>query len=183
MLQQDYTKSLQQSQSKHAPVPVAPPTAASAPAQRAAEDTPSAAALDQQRLNARPEPQPAAQQTQLTPQPQAPPVAEPQPVARVIHEGDVVDVSDLDTAPHVVRATVPAYPAMALRQHAEATILVTALVNESGDVIDVKVLRGDKRFGFEDSAIRAVRSTKFSAPVKDGKRVKSWFAVPIVFKL
>lgn len=182
-LQQDYTKSLQQSQSKHAPVPVAPPITAPAPAQRAAEDTPSAAALDQQRLNARPEPQPAAQQAQLTPQPQAPAVAEPQPVARVIHEGDVVDVSDLDTPPHVVRATLPAYPAMALRQRAEATILVTALVNESGDVIDVKVLRGDKRFGFEDSAIRAVRSTKFSAPVKDGKRVKSWFAVPIVFKL
>jgi TonB family protein len=182
-LQQDYTKSLQQSKSKQAPLPVAPTSAAAATAQRVAEDTPSAAALDQQRLNARPEPQPAAQQTQLTPQPQAPAVAEPQPVARVIHEGDVVDVSDLDTAPHVVRATVPAYPAMALRQHAEATILVTALVNESGDVIDVKVLRGDKRFGFEDSAIRAVRSTKFSAPVKDGKRVKSWFAVPIVFKL
>jgi serine/threonine-protein kinase len=182
-LQQDYTKSLQQSQSKHAPVPVATTAAAPTPTQRAAEDTPSAAALDQQRLNARPEPQPAAQQTQLTPQPQAPAVAEPQPVARVIHEGDVVDVSDLDTPPHVVRATLPSYPAMAVRQRAEATILVTALISETGDVIDVKILRGDKRFGFEDSAIRAVRSTKFSAPVKDGKRVKSWFAVPIVFKL
>ena len=182
-LQQDYTKSLQQSKSKQAPVPVATAAAAPAAAQRPAEDTPSAAALDQQRLNARPEPQPAAQQAQLTPQPQAPAVAEPQPVARVIHEGDVVDVSDLDTPPHVLRATTPSYPAMAIRQHAEATVLVTALVNESGDVIDVKVLRGDKRFGFEDAAIRAVRSTKFSAPVKDGKRVKSWFAVPIVFKL
>jgi TonB family protein len=72
---------------------------------------------------------------------------------------------------------------MAIRQRAEATILVTALINENGDVIDVKVLRGDKRFGFEDSAVRAVRGTKFSAPIKDGKRVKAWFAVPIVFKL
>ena len=72
---------------------------------------------------------------------------------------------------------------MALRQRAEATILVTALVDENGNVADVKVLRGDKRFGFEDSALRAVRNTKFSAPVKDGKRVKSWFAVPIIFKL
>jgi len=182
-LQQDYTKSLQQSKSKQAPLPVATATPAPTPTQRTAEDTPSAAALDQQRLNARPEPQPTTQQTQLTPQPQVPTVAEPQPAARVIHEGDVVDVSDLDTPPHVVRATLPAYPTMALRQHAEATILVTALVNESGDVLDVKILRGDKRFGFEDSAIRAVRSTKFSAPVKDGKRVKSWFAVPIVFKM
>jgi protein TonB len=101
----------------------------------------------------------------------------------VVHEGDVVEVSDLDTPPHVVRQSAPSYPPMAVRQRAEATILVTALVDENGDVIDVKVLRGDKRFGFEDSALRAVRATKFSAPMKDGKRVKSWFAVPIIFHL
>jgi protein TonB len=183
-LQQDYTKSLQKSQARNAPVQVAavvPPTL-----QRPTEETPSAAALDQQRLSARPEPQPAQQAPilqQQQPQQQAPAVAEQQPPAHVVHEGDVVDVSDLDTPPHVVRSTQPSYPPMALRQRAEATILVTALVNENGDVVDVKVLRGDKRFGFEDSAVRAVRSTKFSAPVKDGKRVKSWFAVPIVFKM
>ncbi|HEY2092608.1 MAG TPA: TonB family protein [Thermoanaerobaculia bacterium] len=184
-LQQDYTKSLQKSQAKNAPVQVA--SAAPAP-QRPVEEAPSAAALDQQRLNARPEPQPS-QQIPIVPPPQqqqqqqAPAVAEPQPVVAVVHQGDVVDVSDLDTPPHVLRSTAPSYPPMALRQRAEATILVTALVDENGDVLDVKVLRGDKRFGFEDSAVRAVRSTKFSAPVKDGKRVKAWFAVPIVFKM
>jgi TonB family protein len=180
-LQQDYTKSLQKSQSKNAPVPV-PTTIAAPTPQRATEDAPSAAALDQ-RLAAHPEPQPA-QQVQLPPvqQQQAPAVVEPQPVAHVVRQGDVVEVSDLDTPPHVVRQSAPSYPPMALRQRAEATILVTALVDENGDVIDVKVLRGDKRFGFEDSALRAVRGTKFSAPIKDGKRVKSWFAVPIVFK-
>jgi TonB family protein len=184
-LQQDYTRSLQQSKSKQAPLPVATATAAPAATQRGADETPSAAALDQQHLNARPEPQPAVQPAQsiVQPQQQAPAVAEPQPAARVVREGDVVDVSDLDTPPHVVRAAAPSYPVMAMRQRAEATILVTALINENGDVVDVKVLRGDKRFGFEDSAVRAVRSTKFSSPVKDGKRVKSWFAVPIVFKL
>jgi len=183
-LQQDYTKSLQKTQSKNAPVPVA--AAAPAPtSQRVAEDTPSAAALDQQRMASRPEPQPAQQAPSLV-QPQqtqqAPAVAE-QPAARVIHEGDVIDVSDLDTPPHAIRQAQPSYPPMAIRQRAEATILVTALINENGDVVDVKVLRGDKRFGFEDSALRAVRGTKFSPPIKDGKRVKAWFAVPIVFKL
>ena len=185
-LQQDYTKSLQKSQSKNAPVQVATTTSAPAP-QRATEDTPSAAALDQQRLASQPQPQPAQQQAPILQpqqqQQQAPAVAEQKPAARVVHEGDVVDVSDLDTPPHVLRQSAPAYPPMALRQRAEATILVTALVDENGDVVDVKVLRGDKRFGFEDSALRAVRATKFSAPIKDGKRVKSWFAVPIIFKL
>jgi len=183
-LQQDYTKSLQKSQSKNAPVQVATNAAAPTP-QRATEDTPSAAALDQQqRLSARPEPQPAQQVPVLQQQQQqAPTIAEQQTPVHVVHEGDVVEVNDLDTPPHVVRQAAPSYPPMALRQRAEATILVTALVNENGDVVDVKVLRGDKRFGFEDSALRAVRATKFSPPVKDGKRVKSWFAVPIIFKL
>jgi TonB family protein len=182
-LQQDYTKSLQKTQSKNAPVPAAAP--APTP-QRVAEDTPSAAALDQQRLASRPEPQPAQQAPSLV-QPQqtqqAPAVAEQAPARVVVHEGDVIDVGDLDTPPHAIRQAQPTYPPMAIRQRAEATILVTALINENGDVIDVKVLRGDKRFGFEDSAVRAVRGTKFSAPIKDGKRVKSWFAVPIIFKL
>jgi protein TonB len=185
-LQQDYTKSLQKSQSKNAPVQVATTTAAPAP-QRATEDAPSAAALDQQRLAARPEPQPAQQAPVLQPQQQpqqAPAVAEQQQApVRVIHEGDVVDVSDLDTPPHTIRGVQPAYPPMAVRQRAEATILVTALINENGDVLDVKVLRGDKRFGFEEAALRAVRATKFSPPIKDGKRVKSWFAMPVIFKL
>ncbi len=188
-LQQDYTKSLQKSQSKNAPVQVAAVTPAPAP-QRAAEDAPSAAALDQQRLASHAEPQPAQQQPpvlqqqqQQQPQQQAPAVVEQKAPAHVVHEGDVVEVSDLDTPPHMIRQVAPNYPPMALRQRAEATILVTALVDENGDVVDVKVLRGDKRFGFEDSALRAVRATKFSAPIKDGKRVKAWFAVPIIFKL
>lgn len=72
---------------------------------------------------------------------------------------------------------------MAQRQHVETTILLTVLVNERGDVADVRVLRGDSRFGFEEAAIRAARNTHFSPAMKDGKRVKTWFPVPFVFKL
>ena len=72
---------------------------------------------------------------------------------------------------------------MALRQRVESTILVTALVSETGDVIDVKILRGDKRFGFEEAALKAVRATKFSPGIKDGKHVKTWYPLPVKFGL
>ena len=114
---------------------------------------------------------------------QSQPHATGQPAARVIHEGDVVDVSDLDTVPHFVRQAAPHYPVMAARQRVETVILLTALVSENGDVLEVKVLRGDPRFGFQDEAIRAAKSTKFTAPMKDGKRVKTWFPIPVRFKL
>ncbi len=182
-LQKEYTNNLQKQQSKNAPVPVA---AAPAPS---SDSSPSAAQLDQQRLANRtetvtPTPQPAVPaiaQTQSSAP--APAVATPAPVAPAVREGDIVDVSALDTPPKVTRPSLPQYPPMAVRQRAEATILVTALVSENGDVIDVKVLRGDQRFGFIDAALRAVRATKFSAPIKDGKRVKTWYPLPVTFKL
>lgn len=182
-LQKDYTNSLQQQQSKKAPVQVA--SVSAPPNSSAAQQEPSAALLDQQRLQ-RSEPATPAPVTQTVaqaPAPVTPQPAAPAPAARVVHEGDVVDIGDLDTVPAITRHSSPIYPQMALRQRAEATILVTALVNENGDVTDVKVLRGDPRFGFEDAALRAVRATKFTPGVKDGKRVKTWFPLPVTFKL
>ena len=180
-LQRDYTNSLQQQQSKHAPVPVA-----AAPAPAPSREEPSAAQLDQQRLQSRTEPAPAPAVPAIT-QSVAPAVqpqpAAPQPAVVAVREGDVVDVAALDSVPSITRRVAPTYPPMALRQRIESTILVTALVSEGGDVIDVKILRGDKRFGFEEAALKAVRATKFSAPIKEGKRVKTWFPLPVQFKL
>ena len=184
-LQKQYTTGLQQQQSKHAPVQVA--SAAPAPAPAPAREEPSAAQLDQQRLEKRQEPVPQPQTTSQAPAPvvtprQEAPAPAPAP-APAVREGDVIDVGDLDTAPTIIRRASPVYPMMALRQRIETTILVTALVSETGDVVDVKILRGDKRFGFEEAAIRAVRLTKFSSPIKSGKRVKTWFPLPVAFKL
>ncbi len=192
-LQADYTKRLQQQQSKQAPVLAATNSAAPAPAtggQRAVDDAPSAAQLDERRLASRQEPpttQSAAStvvQTQSTPAVQQTVQPAPAPVqaAPTVHEGDVIDVAELDTPPHFLRQSAPRYPPMAERQHVETVILLTALVSENGDVLDVKVLRGDTRFGFQDEAVRAIKSTKFTSPMKAGKRVKTWFPIPVRFK-
>jgi len=184
-LQSDYTKSLQQQQSRHAPVPSPKPqeqAAATPPRPQPEAAPPSAAQLDQQRMQNRQEPPAAPQPAVAVAQPQ--PIAAPPPVqAPQVHEGDVVELTSLDSPPHVTRFANPVYPPMALRQRLEATILVSALVSESGDVLEVKVLRGDKRLGFEDAALKAIRATKFSPPLKDGKRVKTWYPLPVIFKL
>jgi TonB family protein len=59
---------------------------------------------------------------------------------------------------------------------------MTVLVDENGQVRDAKVLRGEPRFGLNDAAERAMRGTRFSSPMKDGKRVKTWFPQTIEFK-
>jgi len=75
------------------------------------------------------------------------------------------------------------YPPMAMRQKVETTVIVTALIDESGNVSDVKILRGDDRFGFNEAAIRAVRAARFTAPTKSGTHVKTWWPQTIIFKL
>jgi len=192
-LQADLNKQLKQQQSKNAPVQTAslttPPSQASQASQQADDRGGSAAALDQRRVASRQEvPAPtqtvAQQAPALTPQPQpatnTAPALTPQP-AMTIHEGDVVDVTELDKVPQPLSEIHPAYPPLALRQHAEATVILSTLISENGDVVEVKILKGDPRFGFNEAASRAMRSIKFTPPIKDGKRVKTWRPQSISF--
>jgi TonB family protein len=185
-LQSDLNKKLKQEQSKDAPVQTASLVTPSQPQQL--DDRGSAAALDQRRVNARQENQPAPTQTVAQP---APAVAQPQPaaaapaltpLASTIREGDVVDVTEVDKLPQPLSEIRPYYPPLAAQTHAEATVILSALISEKGDVLDVKVLRGDPRFGFNDAATRAMRAVRFTPAIKDGKRVKTWRPQSITFK-
>jgi TonB family protein len=190
-LQDAFTADLQKKQAKNAPVATAPSAQESAPQTSATEEraAPSAAQLDQQRRaeQAAEAPRTATQAPVLTqtaaPQP-AVTSASPAPAPQVsaVREGDVVAVGSLDVVPRIVRASKPVYPPMAMRQKVEATIVLTVLVSETGDVLDVRVLRGEPRFGLNDAAIRAMKATRFSSPMKDGKRVRTWFPQSFEFK-
>jgi TonB family protein len=192
-LQDNFMSELKQKQSKNAPVAAAPVVAAPAqqqtqtltPEERA---TLNAAQLDQQR-RAEPVQEAPRTATQAPVQPvqtqtaaAAPAVATPAPVKAGVREGDVVDIGSLDAVPRPVRPIKPVYPLMAARQKISATIFLTVLVSETGEVQDVRILRGEPRFGLNDAAERAMRSTRFSSPMKDGKRVKTWFPQTIDFK-
>lgn len=194
-LQSEFNK--QQKKEKPAPAATRQPVTTVAEARPAPppveEHAPSAAALDERRLASRQEvappptatvpdvvqPQPVVTQTT----PPAVPAPTPAPVQPTVREGDLIEIADLDTLPHLIRQPVVAYPPVAVRERIQTTVILTALVSESGEVIDVRVLRGDARFGFSDAAIRAMRTARFSPPMKDGKRVKTWFPQTINFKL
>jgi serine/threonine-protein kinase len=182
-LQSDMNRQLKQQQSKNAPVQTA--SLVTPQQSQQSDDRGSAAALDQRRVAAQPLTQPqAAQQQPVVPQPQtsalAPPPVTQAPVSTV-REGDVVDVQDLDKLPQPLTVPRPYYPPLAAQQHAETTVILSTLISENGDVTDVKVLRGDARFGFNDAAIRAMRAVHFTPPMKDGKRVKTWRPQSITF--
>ncbi len=186
-LQSDMNKQLKQQQSKNAPVQTASMISTPQVPQQS-EDRGAAAALDQRRVAARQEAQPltqtVAQQAPALTQTQPPvvaPVAQPQ--VATVHEGDVVDVTELDKVPEPLSLIHPFYPPLAVQQRAHATIIITALISETGEVTDVKILRGDARYGFNEAAMRAVRAVRFTPPMKDGKHVKTWRPQSITFQM
>ena len=188
-LQAKYTRELQQKQSKNAPVLTAsmappPPIVPSQQQQQQADDRSiSAAQLDQQRLASRQDAIPAPAAPAPTPQPtQTQPLA-PQPAAPVIHEGDIIEVTEVDRAPSPITEIRPIPSPIAVRQHVQGSVIVTAFIGEDGRVLDVKVLAGLSRFGIDESVLRAVRAARFSPAMKAGKRVKTWMPLRFEIKL
>ena len=143
-----------------------------------------------------PVPQPVVVQQQPAPAPQPvqQPVVQPQPapvqptatVAETpkVREGDLIAAGSEDVPAHMLHRAVVPYPPVARIQRVQGTVLVSALISETGRVLEVKVVRPINRaVGLNEAAMQIVRLSTFSPPMKDGVRVKSWTMVPVDFKL
>jgi TonB family protein len=127
-----------------------------------------------------PPPQPVAP----APQPVAPaPQPEPQPQVQRAQLGELVASGTEGLAPaRIARQAAATYPPIARMQHIQGTVIVNALVNENGQVIDTRVLSSASAI-LNEAAVQSIRRSSFSPGTKDGVRVKSWTAVRVEFKL
>ena len=84
--------------------------------------------------------------------------------------------------PKVLRATPPAYPPAAERLRRDATVVLEALVDENGKVLEVRLTQPDpSRLGFNEAAVAAARATTFEPATKDGVPVRMWFPMKLTF--
>lgn len=74
------------------------------------------------------------------------------------------------------------YPELAMKTRTEGKVYVLAYINESGDVDEVKVVKGIGG-GCDEEAARAVKRSKFSPGQDKGANVKTKLAIAINFKL
>jgi TonB family protein len=129
-----------------------------------------------------PVPQPVAQP--VTPAPA--PAPAPQPVAETpkAREGELIASGSEDVPARMLRRANIPYPPLAKIQRVQGTVLVNALISESGQVLEAKIIRPiNKAVGLNEAAEQIVRRSTFSPPIKDGVRVKAWTTVPVDFKL
>ncbi len=99
-------------------------------------------------------------------------------------DGDLVDVAQVDRPPNAVRVVKPDPTMLARQRRISGTVLMRVLVSENGKAEKIEVLRDtDPKVGLADACERALRQWEWTPATKDGKRVKTWIAVPIPFRL
>jgi len=74
------------------------------------------------------------------------------------------------------------YPEEAMKANIEGKVIVKAVINEKGEVVETEVLKS-LGHGCDEAAVEAVKVTKFTPGEKNGKKVKAEVTIPISFKL
>jgi TonB family protein len=127
---------------------------------------------------------PAPQPVVPAPQPVAPaPAPVPEPQAPRTQVGDLVPAGTEGLTPaHITRQALATYPPIARMQRIQGSVIISALINENGQVIDTRILTTASSL-LNDAAVNSVRRSTFTPGSKDGVRVKSWTPVRVDFKL
>lgn len=88
----------------------------------------------------------------------------------------------IDQPPRVVQGEPPEYPANALLNGAEGTVVALISIDTSGRVTQVSV---EKSAGseFDQCVLEAARATIFQAPIRQGRKVPARFRRPFEFRL
>ena len=75
------------------------------------------------------------------------------------------------------------YPEIAQEAGIEGTVIIQAFVDKKGIVTETIVLKGIPNTGLDESAITAIRKTRFKPAKQRDRAVGVWFSIPINFQL
>ncbi|WP_028845513.1 energy transducer TonB [Thermodesulfovibrio thiophilus] len=84
--------------------------------------------------------------------------------------------------PQFIYRETPVYPKIARRLGKEGRVVLRLIINEHGKLIDIEVIE-KAPYGFTESAIDAVKKSKFYPAIKDGKAVACKAILPVRFIL
>jgi TonB family protein len=92
---------------------------------------------------------------------------------------------DVDTPPgydSVALQRSVRYPELAHRKGIEGSVILVAMIDTAGKVVELRVDRSDDPI-LTPAAEKAVRSARFTPARVQGHAVASWVAIPISFRL
>ncbi len=96
--------------------------------------------------------------------------------------GDVLQVGGGVTAPEKIFAPQPRYSEEARQGRVQGTVILQAVIEATGDVSDVEVLKG-LPLGLSESAIETVRQWRFKPATSNGRPVAVYLNLLVNFSL
>lgn len=118
--------------------------------------------------------------------PQPPPVPAPRPrptpAPAPVSAGPHLTEFGSATGPAFIRRVMPVYPERARRMGREGLVVLRLTIDARGNLVKVQVVEGPG-YGFEDSALAAVKGSAFRPAMVKGEAVASIARLPIRFRL
>ena len=100
------------------------------------------------------------------------------------HEGDFVDLGNVDEPPHIVRKYAATYPRIARQMGIEGKARLLATIGSNGKVEKVQFLKRIEGWdALNRNAAKAVRRFEFTPATKDGVKVKTIVTLSVDFRL
>jgi len=84
--------------------------------------------------------------------------------------------------PKLIRSVAPVYPAGAKKRGIIGSVSIGVVIDESGAIADAKILESSNT-ELNEAAIAAVRQWRFTGAKKDGKPIRVYYTIPIVFQI
>jgi protein TonB len=103
--------------------------------------------------------------------------------APLVTKGDTSAAGMIMAKPLYRKNSPPKYPRHARRKGYEGNVIIEVLVDEKGNVSDLKIFKSSGYEILDRSALSAVEKWLFKPGTSNGKAMKMWVRVPIRFKL
>lgn len=91
-------------------------------------------------------------------------------------------VGDDISRPEIISATKPVYTELARKARVTGTVILEAIIDEQGNVVNTRVLKGQP-MGLDQAAVDAVQTWKFKPAMKAGKPVKVYYVLTVNFQV
>ncbi|MCX8034489.1 MAG: energy transducer TonB [Thermodesulfovibrio sp.] len=84
--------------------------------------------------------------------------------------------------PKFIHREIPIYPQIARKLGKEGKVVLRLTINEKGELLNIEIIESAP-YGFTESAVEAVKKSKFLPAMKDGHPIASRAILPIKFVL
>jgi protein TonB len=95
----------------------------------------------------------------------------------------VLELSQVDQKPVIIRSFQPEYPLLAKQNNIEGAVTLRFVVDKNGYVRDPEVYKAEPEAVFEEAALTAIARYKFRPAIKDGEAVDCIVRLAIIFDL